>query len=391
MPGGFRLNVSTGGVGVSWGVQGFRIGTGPRGLRVNAYIPGTGLGWGSSLGGASREAESWPGSNRSSERGARAEQRRLEAQAREIARAEERQRAAFEVACFENRLALLTSLHKESWNPWDWNAVASSPAPIPPPHLRNAEHAAIHALSVWQPSLTDKILRRVEAIRQQLHAAVDHARTQDWAAYQHAVAQHRQDVARWQWFVNLARGISQGDLDAYEAALEHLAPFAELRQLGGSIEATALAPLVAEARLRVNGKDVIPADIVSQSKTGKVSTKKMPAQRFWELYQDHVCSAMFRIGRELFALFPIEVALVHAHGWVLDTATGKHVERALVSVAFTRTEFTALNLDAIDPSDALERFPHAMEFSKKGGLEPIDEISFDVFLQAAGLDSSALH
>lgn len=393
LPGGFRLNVSKKGLGASWGVKGFRVGTGPRGSRVSAYVPGTGLGWSSSLsGGRSRGGggASWSGATRTAERAARAEQRRLEAQARELARAEERQRAAYEVACFENRLALLTSLHKESWSPWDWNAVAASPAPPAPPHLRHAEQAATQAAAAWTPSLSDKLMGRIESMRQELQAAVEQARAQDWAAYQQAVAHHQQEGARWQWFVNLARGINQGDLDAYEAALEYLSPFAELRQLGGSIEATALAPLVAEARLRVNGKDVIPAELLSLTKTGKLSTKKMPVQRFWELYQDHVCSAMFRIGRELFALLPIEVALVHGHGWVLETATGNYVEQALVSVAFTRTEFTALNLDRIDPSDALERFPHAMEFSKKVGLEPVDEISLDAILQAAGLEPAAL-
>ncbi|MBX3230661.1 MAG: DUF4236 domain-containing protein [Labilithrix sp.] len=392
LPGGFRLNVSKKGLGASWGVKGFRVGTGPRGSRVSAYVPGTGLGWSSSLsGGRSRSGgASWSGATRTAERAARAEQRRLEAQARELARAEERQRAAYEVACFENRLALLTSLHKESWSPWDWNAIAASPPPPPPPHLRNAEHAALQALSAWQPSFTDKMMGRVETVRQQLHAAVEQARAQEWGAYQQALGHHQQEVARWQWFVNLARGINQGDLDAYEAALEHLSPFGELRQLGGEIEATALAPLVAEARLRVNGKDVIPAEILSLTKTGKRSTKKMPVQRFWELYQDHVCSAMFRIARELFALLPVEVALVHGRGWVLDTAIGNYVERALVSVAFTRTEFAALNLDLIDPSDALERFPHAMEFSKKVGLEPVDEISLDTILEAAGLEPAGL-
>jgi hypothetical protein len=234
------------------------------------------------------------------------------------------------------------------------------------------------------------MMGRVETVRQQLQAAVEQARVQEWTAYQQALAHHQQEVARWQWFVNLARGINQGDLDAYEAALQHLSPFGELRQLGGEIEATALAPLVAEARLRVNGKDVIPAEVLSLTKTGKRSAKKMPVQRFWELYQDHVCSAMFRIGREVFALLPVEVALVHGRGWVLDTATGNYVEQALVSVAFTRTEFTALNLDLIDPSDALEGFPHAMEFSKKLGLEPVDEISLGTILEAAGLEAAAL-
>ncbi len=356
-------------------------------------MPGTGLGWSSSLGGGRRGSgggASWSGATRSVERAARTQQRQLEAQARELARFEERQRAAHQVAWFENHLALLTSLHKEAWNTWDWGAVAASVPPPPPPHLRHAEQVAMNALAAWEPSLTDKLMGRIDAIRQSLHSAVEQARAQDWALYQQAVAQHQLEVARWQWFVNLAGGIGRGDLDAYEVALEYLTPFAELQQLGGNIEATALAPLVAEARFRVHGKDVIPAEAVSLTKTGKLSTKKMPMQRFWLLYQDHVCSAAFRVARELFALLPVEVALVHARGWLLDSATGQYVEEPVVSVAFTRAELMALNFDLIDPSDALERFPHAMEFSKKEGLEPVEEISLETVLGAAGLEPAAL-
>lgn len=41
--GGLRLNLSKSGIGVSAGVPGFRVGTGPRGSRTRLTIPGTGL------------------------------------------------------------------------------------------------------------------------------------------------------------------------------------------------------------------------------------------------------------------------------------------------------------------------------------------------------------
>jgi hypothetical protein len=388
IPGGFRLNVSKRGLGASWGLKGFRIGAGPRGTRVSAYIPGTGLGWTSSFGGGRSAPSSWHlprGSGSTIERAARVRQRQLEAQAREFARFEERQRAAHEVAWFENHLALLESLHKEASSPWDWLAIASSAAPIEPTLQRANEMIAAQALANWRPTFTDSVMGRKDAIRRDLQENVETARAQDWATYQAAIAHHHQELARWNWFVQLAKGITEGDIAAYDAALEYLSPFAELHQLGGAIEATAVAPLVAEARIRVHGEQVVPSELLSLTKTGKVSKKKMPTARFWELYQDHVCSAIFRVGRELFSLLPIEVALVHGRGLVLDSATGKHEEQTLVSVALTRSEFSALAFEHIDPSDALEKFPHAMEFSKRGGLEPVDEIALDAVLEAAGL------
>src|SRR5262249_16551406 len=50
--GGFRVNLSKRGIGVSGGLKGFRVGLGPRGKRLQISIPGTGLyyrkgdGWG---------------------------------------------------------------------------------------------------------------------------------------------------------------------------------------------------------------------------------------------------------------------------------------------------------------------------------------------------------
>ena len=41
--GGFRLNLSKSGFGISGGVKGARIGIGPRGIRTTLSVPGTGM------------------------------------------------------------------------------------------------------------------------------------------------------------------------------------------------------------------------------------------------------------------------------------------------------------------------------------------------------------
>ena len=50
--GGLRLNFSKSGVGLSGGVKGARISTGPRGTYLNLSIPGTGIGYRTRLGGS---------------------------------------------------------------------------------------------------------------------------------------------------------------------------------------------------------------------------------------------------------------------------------------------------------------------------------------------------
>jgi tetratricopeptide (TPR) repeat protein len=53
---GIRLNISKGGLGISAGVKGFRVGVGPRGARLTTGIPGTGVSYSTQLGGGSGRA-----------------------------------------------------------------------------------------------------------------------------------------------------------------------------------------------------------------------------------------------------------------------------------------------------------------------------------------------
>jgi len=48
--GGFRINLSSRGIGTSWGVPGFRVSTGPAGSRAHFGVPGTGLHWSQGIG-----------------------------------------------------------------------------------------------------------------------------------------------------------------------------------------------------------------------------------------------------------------------------------------------------------------------------------------------------
>lgn len=62
--GGFRLNFSKSGMGISGGVKGARISTGPRGTYMNLSIPGTGIGYRKKLSGSNSSYRSTSTSSR---------------------------------------------------------------------------------------------------------------------------------------------------------------------------------------------------------------------------------------------------------------------------------------------------------------------------------------
>ena len=62
--GGLRLNFSKSGIGLSGGVKGARISTGPRGTYMNLSIPGTGIGYRTKIGGSNKTYRSTSTSTR---------------------------------------------------------------------------------------------------------------------------------------------------------------------------------------------------------------------------------------------------------------------------------------------------------------------------------------
>lgn len=128
---------------------------------------------------------------------------------------------------------------------------------------------------------------------------------------------------------------------------------------------------VLEAKVAIHGSDVIPTEIKSLLKSGKLSAKAMPIGRFNELHQDYLCSCALRVGRELLAILPDDLVIVTALGNVLNSSTGHMEEQPILSVAFSRLTVDGLNLETIDSSDAMKNFVHNMSFKKDAGLSAV--------------------
>ena len=120
----------------------------------------------------------------------------------------------------------------------------------------------------------------------------------------------------------MAPRILAGDHKAYTEALIEFSPLTELSDLGSSIYFTVHHAKLLECVLKVNGRQVIPAEVKSLTASGKLSVKAMPKARFHEICQDYVCGCVLRMAREVFALLPVETVLVTASVDAVDPRTG---------------------------------------------------------------------
>jgi hypothetical protein len=189
--------------------------------------------------------------------------------------------------------------------------------------------------------------------------------TRDWQAEHHD----------WQEEYSLAVRVIAGEAQAKLDAIKQLNPFSEISHLGTSIGFSVGSSGVIEATLNVHGSNVIPSETKSLLQSGKLSTKKMPVGKYNELLQDYICSCVMRVGRELLALLPDEIVVVTAVDALLNPATGHVEDLPVLSVVFSGQTLSRLNVEAIDPSEAMKNFIHNMAFKKTTGFAPVQRVA----------------
>lgn len=321
-------------------------------------------------------------SARRSERNAHRRQRELEKRQKEFAKMEALEQAAYEVEVYENQVDILLSMHKECAEPVKWKRLLSNPEPRQPLKSGTLEQEATHAAATYRPNFWARLFKLEARQRAALIAKIGTAQAEDERQYQAQFDEWKTAHTEWAEERDIAIRILDGDRQAKLDAIEAFESFAEISHLGSAIQMIVHEGGVLEAKVAIHGTDVIPTEIKSLLKSGKLSTKAMPAGRFNELHQDYVCSCALRVGRELLAILPDDLVIVTALDNVLNSSTGHMEEQPVLSVAFSRPTVDGLILETIDPSDAMKNFVHNMSFKKGAGFSAVAALDAQRFAVA---------
>jgi hypothetical protein len=315
-----------------------------------------------------------------------AAQRRMAREAarrdRERARllAQEEKERAYEEAVdeaseYEAYIDFLVSFHKECRESMDWERISSGPEPIEPvkeDYTENETNART-ALESYEPGRMDKLLRRDTKIREELEEKVVTARQLDREELDVAIERYRADVEAYE----LSEGIVNGDPNTYLETLE----IASNGIVGLDAHFEVSDDLGVKVIVDIDDDSVIPNETKSVLKTGKLSVKKMPVTKYWQLYQDYASSLALRFACEILALLPIDLILVDIRAPLLNTKTGHKELSNIISVAVSRSTLNKLNMETLDPSDAMENFVHRMKFSGRTGFKSIEPLMLTEFDQ----------
>lgn len=345
---GVRVNVGKKSAGISFGTRGCRYSVNSRtGATATVGIPGTGISY----------------STKAYKKNSELKKRQSMAN-----KLEEIERNKLEVEMFENKIDMIKSIHKECDEKIEWDLLIES---LPPFELSSTqkgprEQEAINNLENYKPSFFSKMFKKQEDEINKLKDAIEVAREED-----------KQEYEAWENLVDTAKKIVNKDIDVYFDVIEEFRPLDDLLEFGSGFEFNIYEPEWLEVNFDINSETVVPSEIKTLTKTGKVSTKKMTKTMFFDIQQDYVCSCIIRIARDMFALLPIDYVIINALDDRLDTSTGIYNKETVVSVKIDKSTLYSLNLDLIDPSDSMNNFMCNMDFKKTKGLMPVEKITIN--------------
>jgi hypothetical protein len=274
----------------------------------------------------------------------------------------------------------LVTIHADRADLINWNEIASRPAPVPPTRTDTGESKAIAALDAFKPRAFDFLSGGSTKRKQRLAEAIPLAIAQDRRTFEQAEAAYRSALTEWQEDVALSNRILTGDASAMRDVIQEMQMLASEPLMGASIKFE-IANDTVHAIANIHNDEIVPKFRRKQLQSGRLSETKMPVGDFNELYQDYVCSAALRIGGDLLSLLPLDEVYVTCAPLMLDSATGHQQHTPVLSVRVVRETLDRLRLSAVDPSDAISNFSHAMNFKRAKGfarITPLKPIKDDL-------------
>jgi hypothetical protein len=275
-------------------------------------------------------------------RESRRRQKEIDREEKESAKLTAIKEAQVKVAEAEKSIEALYSIHRQSPPAMDWRSLASSLEPHEP--LDFGRHKSGTTPRRMDRNSAGSAIGPNAEVDPAEDSAEENTRRKCWL----------EECSQSQRRRELARRVLAGELGAYEQAILESPGLVGLRDLTTSFGATAHSRRLVECRVNLHGRDVFPKEAPSLTSTGKVTVKAIPRTRFHELYQDHVCSYVLRIAREVIALLPIDTVLVTASVPATDTYSASGIP--VLSIAMSRSKIEELDFERLDPSDAIEYF-----------------------------------
>lgn len=307
------------------------------------------------------------------ERESKKRERELEKRRQNYEKMQELERASFEVEEFDNYIERIKSIHKECSEPINWKDVINADIPDKPIFDKKEILALKKELDNYKGTFFQKLFNSIEKNKLKLKEKIVSLEKEEKLKYQNSLKDYDLLLIEIENNKADAKKILEEDETTIINVIKEFSPFDEIDNLGTKISFTFIDKKL-HIVVNVLSNKIIPLEVKTLLKSGKISIKKMTKSNYNELYQDYVCSVVLRIAREIFALVPINEIVITAKDEMLDSKTGYKNLEIILSVFIVRNTIESLNLNNIDPSDSMQNFIHNMNFKKTTGFSSVKQV-----------------
>jgi len=315
----------------------------------------------------------WKGTMRSIAAASRAAERDAVRRHKAAAKAQKIDDAEDAVYEWETYVSELISVHVDIADAIDWEKIASTPKPTAPQLETINYDKAKKAVDNFKPKFFDFLSGGSDKKRTNLEQKLASSPERDKTHFKRKEKKFKTATKEWEQETDLARRLFAGDKEAIKEVLEEMQSLTKQDLIGSQVSFT-FSDDDFHAIPEVHGDDIIPNYRRKQLASGSLRETKMPVGDFNELYQDYVASVALKVAGDMFHILPLSEVYVSCVTPMLNTQTGHQELSAILSVRFVKETFKALNLSAIDPSDSMRNFNHAMKFKRTKGFEKVEPL-----------------
>lgn len=277
---------------------------------------------------------------------------------------------------WKNYILTLKTIHLKSSSIVDWNKIKNIEKPVQPKREYKNEDFAKNQLENFKPSFLDKLFGLISKKINNLKELLEQAKVKDENENDVNFKKYLDSVKDWEKLQEISIGVEKNQIESYKKALEYFNPFSKIGEIGNEISINLDNEFI-DIHLAINSLDVIPDYELKQTSTGKLSKTNMSKTRFNELYQQHVCSCILRVGREIFAHLPYKYSRINATTKIVNCQNGNIEEKMILSIIFSAETMQKINFGLSEPLDNIKNFNSNMSFNKINGFNPVNRVEFN--------------
>ena len=342
----FNLNIGKSGASISFGAKGFRQSFSTRGSsRTTFSLPGTGLSYSKAISAKSilkkfGNRDVFKSTTTSAD-------------------------PETQVNAYREDIALITTLHHFEDYPSgiDWEQVKTEKEPFekgkPGPHTKEAmkfveeNKPGLFARVFAKGDFKDKskeVLKEAEIMDEELYSAWENNRI-------------------------IAERMMNEDKDSYLEVLEDLKLSEELGHYIRSMDFSYTDHDSLKVDISLSIDDFIPEEYKALTPTGKLSIKKYTKTEYYDIANQFVSGLVLRTARNLLNILPVEDVFINVWETEKNKYSGVDENQRILSILIDRDTFKKINLEKVNPYDALTNFRHEIEFIKTRGFKEVGELA----------------